>query len=116
MKIKSIYFIGIGGIGMSAIARMLLLDPPSQSFGEERRIMGSDRAKSVVTEELEKLGVKIFYQQVAKNISADIDLVIYTIAISEDNPELKKAKRNYIVLIQVCLELLVCKVAGMRDI
>ncbi|KKQ53266.1 MAG: UDP-N-acetylmuramate-L-alanine ligase [Microgenomates group bacterium GW2011_GWC1_38_12] len=91
-KIKSIYFIGIGGIGMSAIARMLLLDPPSQSFGEERRIMGSDRAKSVVTEELEKLGVKIFYQQVAKNISADIDLVIYTIAISEDNPELKKAR------------------------
>lgn len=83
-QIKKVYFIGIGGIGMSAIARMLL--------GEGKKVSGSDRASSLVTEELEKLGVKVFYEQKAENITPDIDLVIYTIAISEDNLELKKAR------------------------
>ena len=46
-EIKKVYFIGIGGIGMSAIARMLL--------GEGKQVFGSDRAESLVTDELEKL-------------------------------------------------------------
>jgi UDP-N-acetylmuramate--alanine ligase len=83
-KINEVHFIGIGGIGMSAIARMFLL--------EGKKVSGSDRARSLVTEELEKLGAEIFYEQEEKNISVDTDLVIYTIAISEDNPELKKAR------------------------
>lgn len=86
--LKRIHFIGIGGIGMSAIARMFL----SKSNPPAGGVSGSDRSRSIVTEELEKLGVKIFYEQKAENISASIDLVVYTIAISEDNPELKKAK------------------------
>lgn len=81
---KKIYFIGIGGIGMSAIARMLL--------GEGKEVYGSDRSESLVTDELVKLGAKIVYEQKAENITPDIDLVIYTIAIPEDSPELKKAR------------------------
>jgi UDP-N-acetylmuramate--alanine ligase len=81
---RKVYFIGIGGIGMSALARMFL--------SEGREVLGSDRASSLVTEELEKLGAKIFYEQKAENITPDIDLVIYTIAIPNDQPELVKAR------------------------
>lgn len=83
-EVNKVYFIGIGGIGMSAIARMIHL--------EGKTVTGSDRAKSRVTEELEKLGIKIFYEQKAENITSDIDLVIYTIAIPDDAPELVKAR------------------------
>jgi len=69
---------------MSAVARMLL--------GEGKQVLGSDRSPSLVTEELEKLGAKIFYEQKAENITADIDLVIYTIAMPSDSPELVKAR------------------------
>ncbi|MFA5000603.1 MAG: UDP-N-acetylmuramate--L-alanine ligase [Candidatus Paceibacterota bacterium] len=87
---RKVYFIGIGGIGMSAVARMFTLR--SLGGGGLVQISGSDRSKSLVTEELEKLGIKVFYEQKAENIANDIDLVIYTIAITEDNPELRKAR------------------------
>lgn len=80
------YFIGIGGIGISAIARMYL--------GEGKKVSGSDRDVSLVTEELAKLGAKIIIGQKAENIPADCDLVIYTNAIGEDNPELVEAKKR----------------------
>ncbi|MFO0718723.1 MAG: UDP-N-acetylmuramate--L-alanine ligase [Candidatus Paceibacterota bacterium] len=83
-KIKSIYFIGIGGIGMSAIARMFLL--------EGKKISGSDLTQSMVTNEIEKFGVNIYYKQEAVNISADTDLVVYTPAIPDNNPELMRAR------------------------
>ncbi len=83
-NIKKVYFIGIGGIGMSAIVRMFL--------GEGKEVLGSDRAESLVTDELSKLGAKIFYEQKADNITPDIDLVIYTIAMTDDSPELVKAR------------------------
>lgn len=88
-NIKKVYFVGIGGIGMSAIARMLL--------EEGKEVFGSDRARSLVTEELEKLGVKVFYEQKADNITPDIDLVIYTIAMPADSPELVKARELRVV-------------------
>lgn len=81
---KNSYFIGIGGIGMSAIARMFLL--------EGKAVSGSDLSQSMVTNELEKLGVNIFYKQEAKNISDNIDVVVYTPAIASDNPELVRAR------------------------
>jgi len=81
---QKIHFIGIGGIGMSALARMFL--------GEGKQVSGSDRAPSLVTEGLEKLGAKIFYEQEAENIAADVDLVVYTIAIPADNSELLAAR------------------------
>lgn len=83
-KLKRVHFIGIGGIGISAIARMLHL--------EGKHITGSDRSHSEVTHELEKLGIHIDIGQRADNVDKKTDLVIYTVAISDDNPELVHAR------------------------
>ena len=84
-KYKTVHFIGIGGIGISAIARMLHLSG--------KKVSGSDRSASEVTHELEKLGIKIFIGQKAEHVSSDTDLVIYTVAIPESNSELLAAKK-----------------------
>ncbi|MCC6290627.1 UDP-N-acetylmuramate--L-alanine ligase [Candidatus Nomurabacteria bacterium] len=81
---KHLYCIGIGGIGVSALARKYLNDG--------WRVSGSDRAHSLVTEELEKLGAKVFFEQKAANITPDLDLIIYTIAIPENQAELVRAR------------------------
>ncbi|MBI2108866.1 MAG: UDP-N-acetylmuramate--L-alanine ligase [Parcubacteria group bacterium] len=81
---KKIYFIGIGGIGMSALARMML------SKGKE--VFGSDRSESLITKQLEEKGARIFIGQKEENITSDIDVVVYTIAVEDSNPELKKAR------------------------
>ena len=91
IKGKNIHFIGIGGIGISAIARMLLL--------QGKQITGSDRDETRVTEELRKAGVQIFIGAQKENISADCDLVIYTVAIPEDNPEFVEAKKRGIKML-----------------
>lgn len=83
-KIKKVHFIGIGGIGISAIARMILKQGKSVS--------GSDRTRSLITDELQKLGAKIYIGQHASQVPRDADLVIYTIAIPSDNPELARAR------------------------
>ncbi|MDQ3076871.1 MAG: UDP-N-acetylmuramate--L-alanine ligase [bacterium] len=84
-KIKHVHFIGIGGIGISAIARMLML--------EGKKVTGSDRDESEVTGELEKIGISVTIGQSEKNVPAKADLVIYTIAITDDNLELMKARK-----------------------
>ncbi|MBA3551197.1 UDP-N-acetylmuramate--L-alanine ligase, partial [Patescibacteria group bacterium] len=83
-KIKHVHFIGIGGIGISAIARMLQL--------QGKKVTGSDRDESEVTVELEKIGISVTIGQSEKNIHPKTDLIIYTIAITDDNPELIKAR------------------------
>lgn len=83
-KIHKVHFIGIGGIGISAIARMFL--------GEGKIVSGSDRSESKVTEELRAAGATIFLEQKADNVPADTELVVYTIAIPVDNPEFVRAK------------------------
>src|SRR3989338_8989126 len=90
-KIKSVHFIGIGGIGTSAIARMFLL--------EGKRVSGSDIAENEVTKELERLGALIAYNQRAENVPADFELVIYTIAVPPENPEVAEAKRREIPML-----------------
>ena len=90
-KIKKAHFIGIGGIGISAIARMMLKNGV--------RVSGSDRASSPITEELKKIGAKIHIGQKASQVPPDADLVVYTIAIPEDNPELKRARELGIPLL-----------------
>ena len=82
--IKKIHFIGIGGIGLSAIARLMK--------EKGREVSGSDMSPSLMTEKLEKLGVKIYIGQSEENISQDTGLVIYTTAVPRDNPELRRAK------------------------
>lgn len=81
---KTAYFIGIGGISMSGFVELL------QAMGFT--IMGSDRTKSKITRHLEGLGINIVYEQTGQNITSHIDFVVYTAAISDDNPELVKAK------------------------
>src|SRR3989344_1077289 len=79
-----IHFIGIGGIGVSALAQYYL------SKGSE--VSGSDLTRSEITDFLKKMGAKIYIGNFAKNIQKDFDLVIYTPAAKKNNPELKKTK------------------------
>lgn len=80
-----IYFIGIGGISMSGLAEILLQ--------ENFIISGSDRKESQLTQKLSSQGVQINYGQREENIRSDIDLIVYTAAVHEDNPELMKARQ-----------------------
>ena len=81
-----VHFIGIGGISMSGLAEILL--------GEHFTISGSDSKPSSLTEHLIGLGATIFYPQKAENIIDGIDVVVYTAAIHEDNPEFAEAKKQ----------------------
>lgn len=80
---KRIYFVGIGGIGMSALAQYLLDQGASVS--------GSDREASPVTELLEQKGIRVALEQVADNVPLDAELVVYSEAVWEDNPERLRA-------------------------
>lgn len=82
-KIKKIYFIGIGGISMSSLADI------SRQRGYV--VAGSDKTATAMTECLERNGIKIFYSHNAENVEG-FDLVVYSGAISQDNPELVRAK------------------------
>lgn len=86
-----IYFMGIGGISMSGLAEILL----KEGF----RISGSDMKKSDITEMLEERGALVKIGQVKENIGDDIDAVVYTAAIREDNEELCEVKRRGIPLL-----------------
>ncbi|MDP3661536.1 MAG: UDP-N-acetylmuramate--L-alanine ligase [bacterium] len=97
-KIKTVHFIGIGGIGTSAVARMFLY-PERSREGVGISVSGSDVAESEVTEELRKLGAKVSIGQRAENVPADCDLVIYTIAVTPDNPEFAEAKKRGIPML-----------------
>lgn len=88
---RRVHFVGIGGIGLSAIARVLI------ARGEQ--VVGSDLNASPITDELEKLGAKIFIGQRAENIG-DVDLVLATSAVTEDNPEILEARRRGIRLVR----------------
>ena len=81
-----VHFIGIGGISMSGLAEILL----EKHF----TVTGSDASYSELTEKLVRLGARIHIGQRASNIDDDTDLVVYTAAIHEDNPELKEVRRR----------------------
>lgn len=85
-KKQNVHFIGIGGISMSGLAQILL----SRGF----TISGSDAEKNPQTEVLETLGAKILLGQRASNITEDMDLIVYSAAIKEDNPELMAARAS----------------------
>lgn len=84
-NIKRVHFVGIGGIGISSIARMMLL--------QGKDVRGSDTNDSEIVRELAKLGAKIQIGHKKENLNPKTDLVIYTIAVPENNPELVKAKK-----------------------
>ena len=74
-----VHFIGIGGISMSGLAEILI----DAGF----TVSGSDAKKSPLTQHLASMGARIAYPQMASNITPDIDLIVYTAAIANDNPE-----------------------------
>jgi len=80
-KLKRVYFLGIGGIGMSAIAKYLHYTGVS--------VFGYDKTKTKLTKSLEKHGMKIHYREDVKKIPEDIDLIVYTPAIPDENIEKK---------------------------
>lgn len=89
---KNIYMIGIGGISMSGIAEIL------KKWGFN--VSGSDSQKSSQTECLVENGIQVNIGQTQENITSDIDLVVYSAAIHEDNPELVRAKELGIQFIE----------------
>jgi len=82
---KSIFFIGIGGVNMSSLAHICKL--------RGYRVGGSDRTATAVTSALEEKGIEVFYAHSAANLE-QYDAVVYTVAISEDNPEYVEARRR----------------------
>ena len=91
-KGKHIYMIGIGGISMSGIADILV------NMGY--RVSGSDRVSSVVTDKLIENGIKVYVPQSKNNINDDIDFVVYTAAIKDDNEEMVEAKNRNIPMME----------------
>lgn len=89
--INRIHFIGIGGIGMSGLAEILI----SQGFN----VSGSDLALTEITDRLQSLGAEIFEGHSAENIK-DIDLVVYSSAVNIENPEVKEALDRKIPVIK----------------
>ena len=87
-SIKNIHFIGIGGIGMSGIAELL--------HNQDFNITGSDLSKSSNVERLEKFGIRISIGHSSDNIN-ELDLVVYSDAIPEDNCELTEARKQNII-------------------
>lgn len=80
--VRHIHFVGIGGAGLSALARVML--------GRGFVVSGSDAAASAVMDELADAGAKIFVGHAAENI-ADADLIVVTSAAQQDNPEIVAA-------------------------
>jgi UDP-N-acetylmuramate--alanine ligase len=89
-RISRIHFVGIGGIGMSGIAEVLL------NLGY--KVSGSDLRRSEITDRLAGLGGDIFYGHARENI-AGADVVVISSAVKEDNPEVLEAKEYLIPVI-----------------
>ncbi len=81
---KTAYFVGIGGIGMSALAQLLA--------GQRVWVAGSDREASPVTELLESKGIKVDIGQKAENVSVGVEVVVYSDAVPSENPERSRAE------------------------
>ena len=89
-KIKKIHLIGIGGIGMSGIAELL--------HRNGYTVSGSDLVKGDTSRALERIGIKVFEGHLPENV-IDAELVVYSSAITAENPELKKARENNVPVI-----------------
>jgi UDP-N-acetylmuramate--alanine ligase len=83
---KVIYFIGIGGIGMSALARYF--------HSRGTRVSGYDKTESSLTKELEQEGMKIHYEDNVDLIPKDAELVVYTPAVPKEHKELVYYQQN----------------------
>ena len=84
--IKKVHFIGVGGVGMSGIARV--------AHDQGMAVSGSDIKRSRYTDQLEAAGVTVFIGHSPENIPEDVDVVVVSTAILDNNPELQEAKRR----------------------
>src|SRR3989338_8501569 len=84
MKNKKIYMVGVGGIGMSALAQLFA--------AQGAAVSGSDREESPVTRVLVQKGVPVIVGQTAANVPKDASLIIYSDAVPQDNPERVRAR------------------------
>ena len=91
-ELGPIHFIGIGGIGMSGIAEVLI------TLGY--RVQGSDAKASKITDRLVKLGATFFEGQRAANIGDDVAVVVMSSAIKKGNPELEEARRRKLPVVR----------------
>jgi UDP-N-acetylmuramate--alanine ligase len=89
-KIEKIHFVGIGGIGMSGIAEVLL--------NLDYKVSGSDLRGSDITERLAGLGAEIAIGHRAENLM-DVDVVVISSAVHDENPEVIEAKRLHVPVI-----------------
>ncbi|WP_420552440.1 UDP-N-acetylmuramate--L-alanine ligase [Tenacibaculum aiptasiae] len=95
--IHNVYFIGVGGIGMSAIARYFSMNG--------KKVCGYDKTPSPITKKLEEIGVEIHFEDSIKNIPLSFlekekTLVVYTPAIPKDHEELNYFKNNGFVILK----------------
>ena len=86
-KFKRIHCLGIGGVGLSAVAEIL------QDNGHV--VSGTDINRSDITDHLNKVGIKVFYEHKAENVD-DVDAIVYSNAVSDTNPEIVRAKERRI--------------------
>ncbi|OGC23783.1 UDP-N-acetylmuramate--L-alanine ligase [candidate division WOR-1 bacterium RIFOXYB2_FULL_42_35] len=90
-RVRQVHFVGIGGCGMSGIAKVL------HEIGY--KVSGSDTKEGPNTLRLKDLGVKIYIGHDAPNVRG-IDLLVYSSAVSQDNPELLEARANGVKILQ----------------
>src|SRR5262245_33343266 len=88
---RKVHFIGIGGIGMSGIAEILI----SQGY----TVSGSDLAESDITRRLNSLGARVAQGHRESNLG-DSDVVVVSSAIDEKNPEIQEARKRKVPIIQ----------------
>ncbi len=85
-KDKMIFFLGAGGIMMSSLALL------TRKAGY--KVCGSDRTSSALTKKLEDAGIEMYYEHTESNLGEDCGAVVYTVAVSPDNPEYMRAQRE----------------------
>ena len=90
-KVKKIHFTGIGGIGMSGIAELMI------NWGYS--VTGSDILESEITNHLKNIGAVIYAGHNAENIG-DADMLVYSSAVNPENPEVKAAQGKNILVIR----------------
>ena len=89
-RIRRVHFVGIGGAGMSGIAEVI------NTLGYE--VSGSDISDNAVTRRLQELGVKIYHSHAVENVT-DVDVVVTSTAISQDNVEVEAARARRIPVV-----------------
>ena len=89
-RTRHMHFVGVGGIGMSGIAELLV------NLGY--RVSGSDARRTDITDRLVALGVQIMTGHEARNVG-DADVVVVSSAIAQDNPEVVEARSRHIPVI-----------------